>query len=500
MDKRSLLQQISFGARVAEDEGERLAAYFVETDQWKRVYDGEVDIVQGPKGSGKSAIYSLLLAREGELFDRNIIVVAAENPRGTTAFSGLVVDPPANESEFENLWKLYLLSLVADVLRDYGITNPDADFIINKLVQAQLMDPDAERKSLARRLRAVREYVRSLPSAASVEATLTVDPASGVAAFAGRIIFSEPTQTERESGYVSADELLRAANDALEAEQLSVWILLDRLDVAFADSRELEGNALRALFRVYVGLLGFEALRTKIFLRRDIWDRIFADGFREASHITRMTTITWGRIALLNLIIRRALNNDVAVEYYQCDRERVLSDVEEQEKVFHRLFPQQVEVGERKPDTLGWMLGRTRDGSGYTAPRELIHLLEAAREEQIHALELGRDEPSGEQIISATAIKDALPTVSESRLKQTLFAEYPEFKAALNGLENQKAEQTAETLAAIWKVDVEKAARRAQGLVEIGFFEERRDQGTYWVPFLYRSALQLVQGRAEGAV
>ncbi len=499
MDKKALLQQISFGARVAEDEGEQLAAYFVETDQWGRVYEGEVDIVQGPKGSGKSAIYSLLLAREGELFDRDIIVVAAENPRGTTAFSGLVVDPPADEAEFENLWKLYFLSLVADVLRDYEVRSPDADFIINTLVDAELLSSNAERKNLARRLGAVREYVREFAKIASVEGGVLVDPTSGISAVTGKVIFAEPTLAERQSGYVSADELLSAGDSALAAEGLSVWILLDRLDVAFADSRELEGNALRALFRVYVGMLGLQALKTKIFLRQDIWDRILADGFREASHITRMTKITWERVALLNLIIRRALNNQAALDYYECDRDATLADVAEQENVFHRMFPSQVEIGGRKPDTLGWMLGRTRDGSGYTAPRELIHLLEAAREEQIRALELGRDEPSGEQVISATAIKDALPTVSEARLKQTLFAEYPEFKAALTGLENQKAEQTAETLAAIWRVDVEKATKRAQALVEIGFFEERRDQGTFWVPFLYRSALQLVQGRAERA-
>jgi hypothetical protein len=40
---------------------------------------------------------------------------------------------------------------------------------------------------------------------------------------------------------------------------------------------------------------------------------------------------------------------------------------------------------------------------------------------------------------------------------------------------------------------------KAKELVDIGFFVERgtRDNPTYWVPFLYRDALHLVQGKAE---
>jgi hypothetical protein len=49
MDKLCLLTSISFGARVAEDEINELAKYFVETDQWSRMVKGEIDIVRGAK-------------------------------------------------------------------------------------------------------------------------------------------------------------------------------------------------------------------------------------------------------------------------------------------------------------------------------------------------------------------------------------------------------------------------------------------------------------------
>jgi hypothetical protein len=51
---------------------------------------------------------------------------------------------------------------------------------------------------------------------------------------------------------------------------INVWILLDRLDVAFAEHPDLEANALQGLFRVYLDLMGYEHVKLKIFLRSDI--------------------------------------------------------------------------------------------------------------------------------------------------------------------------------------------------------------------------------------
>ena len=100
MEKLALLKGLSFGARVAEDETGELARYFVETDQWTRIVKGEIDVVRGDKGAGKSAIYSLLITREGEFFDRSTLLVPGEKPRGTPVFQGIIAAPPAEEAEF----------------------------------------------------------------------------------------------------------------------------------------------------------------------------------------------------------------------------------------------------------------------------------------------------------------------------------------------------------------------------------------------------------------
>jgi hypothetical protein len=219
--------------------------------------------------------------------------------------------------------------------------------------------------------------------------------------FEGKVTLREPGSEQRKLGYVSADTLLERADRALGEEKIQFWIVLDRLDVAFADSPALEENALRALFRVYRDMAALENISLKIFLRDDIWARITSEGFREASHITKSITITWDVPSLLHLVVRRILHNEVIREFYKVDPAAVLTNVGEQKKLFYRVFPAQVDLGERKSTTIDWILTRTMDGTGKTAPREVIHLLSAARDEQLKLLEMGTPEPGGRRYLTA---------------------------------------------------------------------------------------------------
>jgi hypothetical protein len=172
----------------------------------------------------------------------------------------------------------------------------------------------------------------------------------------------------------------------------------------------------------------------------------------------------------------------------------------DQETFFYLAFPGQVDVGPNKPSTLEWMLSRTRDGSKVNAPRELIHFLNCLRDVQVKRFERG-DEPSpeGNQLFARVAFKEALPEVSRVRLEQTLYAEHPEQKPWLEKLRGEKTLQTPDTLGQIWALSIEDATVRAATLVTIGFFEQRgtKQAPEYWVPFLYREALDLIQGTAE---
>ena len=488
MTKAEILRQLSIGSRVAEDEVEQLSRYFVETDQWRRIFAGEVDVVFGSKGAGKSAIYTSLVGRLDDLFDRRIIVVAGENPRGTPAFGDIVDEPPTTEPEFVGLWKFYILGLLDQALDEWGIRSEETRRVRQQLVSAGLAPAAGGLRGLVRRMK---EYVSRLVNTQAIEGGVSFDPAGNPTGVTAKIILGEPSASQRALGLVSVDELIAICADTLEREGFTVWLVFDRLDVAFADSRQLEANALRALFKVYLHLLATDAVRVKIFLRTDIWRAVTEGGFREASHVTRELTIEWPEASLLNLVVRRLLQNDLLVERYGVVPEDVLRNSAAQRNFFNRLVPDQIDSG-RNPKTFEWMLGRVADGSRKAAPRELIHLLDQTRVVQLEMLERGEPEPEGEMLFSRQAFRDALPEVSRVRLQKTVYAEYPNLRGEVEALEGEKTNQSLRSLSEVWDEPENRTRGIADELVEIGLFERRGERGNpaYWVPFLYRPALE----------
>jgi len=498
LSKRTVLEQLNFGERIAEDEKDELANYFVETDQWARVASGAVDVIFGAKGAGKSAIYTTLMNRERELSDRGVITVSAENPRGSTVFSGLTSNPPTSEAEFVAIWKTYILTLLGSLVVDYGMQGKEAEEVKDVLVREQLLPPAGAK--LSTRLRIVWDWVKGALQRGSAEGGMALDPATQMPAGVSiKLSLGEPSTEQRRRGVLSLNALLDKCDSALKVNDLSVWILFDRLDVAFADSRALEANGIRALFRAYGDLRSLDNVGLKIFLRSDIWDEITADvGFREASHITKRLDIQWGPASLLNLVVKRLVKNGRALTFYGETEASVLESIESQRDFFDRIVPDQVDVG-KNPRTFDWILGRVMDGTRRTAPREVIHLLTEARNEQVTMMDRGEDEPSDQALLSRAALRAALDPVSRTRLEQTVYAEYPTEKPWIQKLEGQKTEQSLISLAETWNVTPQEAGSRAQRLRDIGFFELRgsREEPTFWVPFLYRLGLHMRQGSAD---
>ena len=422
--KRRVLEAASFGARVAEEEKEALARYFVATDQWKQLVAGDKDIVYGAKGAGKSALYALLVQRKEALFDEGVLVVPVEKLSGVPVFQSLAEDPPASEAEFVAIWKLYFLVLAASVLREWGVETPEAKRVYAALEEAGLLQP---RSAPAKILRGVRAYVKRIANPQTVETTVAVDVATGTPTATTRITLGEPAPHLEAAGYLSLDTLLEGADEALGALRFQVWLALDRLDVAFASREELERSALRAVFVAYRDMQALVNLRPKIFIRSDLWRRITEGGFREASHITRDLTLTWDRQSLLQLVVRRLLDNPEICELYGVVPNDVQTDALEQEAFIDRVFPPHVDP--QKPESaFDWMLRATEDGLEHSEPREVIHLLSALRDAQLKRWEVGQAPPAGEALFDAASFREALKTVSRVRLEQTLLAENPKLK------------------------------------------------------------------------
>jgi len=314
----------------------------------------------------------------------------------------------------------------------------------------------------------------------------------------GKIVFQDPDLEQQKQGFLSVDELLTMASSALISAGFDVWITIDRLDVAFDESTELEKNALRALFKAYRDLRDRKRITVKIFLRTDIWNRITQEGFREATHFSRDIHLNWNKASLSNLIVRRLLNNRKVVDLYGVEREKILSSTTDQEQFLARVLPEQVERGEKQSTTIDWLLKRTADGTNEAQPRDIILFLNSLGKEQNLRLERGDAVPSGESLFETSAFKEALPALSEYRVTKVLFAEYPNLRQYIDAMREQKTEHNLSSLCRLWNVKPDEAAAVARELRDIGFFEERSSQSpTYWVPFVYRPYLSMSQGKAD---
>lgn len=493
MDKLDILKSIDFGQPVAEQEAEKLDHYFVETNQWRQVYNDDVDVVYGPKGSGKSAIYSLINKHEPEFFQDNIVLRFAENPRGTTAFSDLQVDPPPSERAFVNLWKLYFLVLVGEHFQAYGTQTNHGKDVLMTLKESELLP---EEKMLKVILGRVKNYIAKYFNPHSFEPNATFnDSTGGITNIGLKIVFNEPDDNLSKKGAKSVDTLLSKANLELKETGFKIWFLLDRLDVAFTESPELEENALRALFKAYLDFLNYEYFKLKIFLRSDIWSKITKEGFREATHITKHTTIDWNRDSLLNLVVKRLMNSQKIITAYKEDKEVIFSDLLLQEDFFYRVFPRKVDSG-NNPDTLDWIIGRTKDSLGVSAPRDIINLVNGAIESQIKAFELGNDLTEGETLISRSSLKAGLTFASKEKTEKYLFAEYPDLRNYFEALRGNKSRHSIESLSQLWACPKSEAETVAKKIAETGFWTIDRTSNPYWIQFIFRDGLGLIQGTA----
>ena len=215
------------------------------------------------------------------------------------------------------------------------------------------------------------------------------------------------------------------------------------------------------------------------------------------AHITRTTTIEWNNRNLLNLIVRRALKNKVILDKYNVNAQQILSDHEEQYNFYYKMFPKQVDIGERQSDTFDWVLSRIRDGLNLTPPRELIHYYNETISCELREQEINNDKTEEPNLVSRSAIKNAAGAVSKVKTG-TLLSEYPQLTKFITALENKKAEHNATTLGEIWSINENNAFSTAMSLAEVGFFEQRaaKNDQLFKIPFVYRFDLNIIQGKA----
>jgi hypothetical protein len=486
---KKILASLNFGNSVAEFD-DSLEKYFVENQAFDDLINDKVDIVAGDKGTGKTALFQILNKRYGSIKAlAGVEVLAGFNPAGSPIFQKLVREQVLTEGQYASVWKAYVVALGGNWALDIAGRDhsPSFQLLAEMLDETGLMSKDDKPETIfAKIINAVQRTF--IPKEVAMEFTISE---TGVPIITPKISFGK--KEEQLTKEVSHDDALRLLDRCLGELGFSLWIVLDRLDEAFQGFPAVEIPALRALLRTYLDLLPYKNVRLKLFVRRDLLNRITEGGFVNLTHINeRKVEIKWEEADLLYLLCRRIRDNKDVMKLLAKENEPPISD----EELFYKIFPNKVDQATRKPTTWNWMMKRIRDGNKVYPPRNLIGLTKNARDEQLK-IEGRAPRPfvEGTPLITSEALRAALGSLSETRVQDTLLAEaIPQVSNYIQKFKKQRAEHNQVSLTAILGLQGEPLNYAVSQLVQIGFLEELKT--TWKVPMLYRDGLKITQGKA----
>lgn len=497
-DYKKLLLALDFGSSVAESDP-LLEEASIETSAFMQLAQDSIDLIRGTKGSGKSSLF-IIFSRKGMadflLEKYNIVIVNGVEPQGDPVFQAFHDNfKQLDEIEFQNFWRIYIISLIDK----YVIENSQLDSL-----KSRCSSEIAEFKEKCRKSRIPQIEQKSklwdivglvLKVCTSLKLVQEVDPKTG--AMTTTIQYS-PALSSSGTGTSKTPIFLTEIHDSLlkilEKANLNVWVMLDRLDEVFARRAKVEKVALRALLQTTRSFIT-PRIRIKVFIRDDIIDHITEEnGFTGLSHITARASdvLDWSVEDILYLITKRLFLNASISNYYSIDFKGIEKSEAYRKEAFYKIFPPQVETGEKQASTLDWIYSHCQDGKGVVTPRDVIDLLNFARSRQN---ELFTSQPIEQEfLISSDAIKYGFTRLSERKLDVYLKAEFPHFRSELELLQGTKSEHNKRSLTKIF--GGERVDNIIKNFCSIGILLYQPSSDSYKIPFLFRPALKLKQGKA----
>lgn len=501
-----LIKSIDFGSSIAESDN-LLEAARVETSAFTDLLNDRVDLIPGTKGSGKSALFRIVVDFLPDfLLDQRKVVVAhgVQNP-GDPVFQAFNSEfSKLNEHEFVSFWCIYLVSLAHE------------QFIKGERYSKYLSP--AAREINAFRLACQNANIPEIKAKKSLysilEWTLHV-----LSKWRPKIKYKSPeigeievdlfgqqmTQATKQDNDESNEALPRYVKDiketleaVLEKSKLSLWLMIDRLDEIFPRRSQLERTALRGLLRA-MRFFESDAIRVKVFLRDDMLDQVVrgSEGFTALTHITarQADTLRWTEDQILSMVVKRLfVANQKPANYLKVDRKRLEASSEYREQTFYRVFPRTVHRGPKQTTTLRWLCSRCADGRGVVTPRDVIDLLGRAKQRQQDEFTANPDGTS-DYIIGPGALQYGLEELSSRKRQTYLQAEFPHLWGHIEKFVGGKTEYDEAALQRVLSKDWKPVA---DDLVSIGLLAKKTSRGktVFSIPYLYRHGLELTRGKA----
>jgi hypothetical protein len=295
------ITKLFLGASAAENEYLDLSKYYIQTDEFQRVLRGEVQVIAGRKGSGKSALFFQV---RNKLRNNRQNVVLDLNPEGfqLRKLKKLVLDhleEGTREHTITAFWEYMLLLEIAQKLLENDRVRHLRDHTLRDLYQAldevYRSDPFVSHGDFAERLLRLTE---------------------GIEERFEEVIHSSPEgeflSREKVTEFIYKHDLPKLRKSVVEylERKEDVWVLFDNLDKGWA----AHGVDASDLLSVKCLLNAFTKLRHDlkrreidffgvVFIRNDVYE-LLIDSIPDRGKISK-ALLDWTDPDLLREVLRR---------------------------------------------------------------------------------------------------------------------------------------------------------------------------------------------------
>jgi hypothetical protein len=485
MEKVNLLRRLEIGSVVAEQDS-LLSRCFVKHPVLDEFIFDRKDIILGAKGSGKSALWKAIKDAQESYEDlKDVLLCPVTNPSGDPEFRG-VLAAIASESfpgaeDLRVAWRIYFLSQLWKASEPVLAELWEEREIKSSMNKYGILPEEGDTFS--------RFFAYAISKARALR-RLDLKWKEG--------IFFEFDEVSLMAGgselAIPFNDLMTQIDNSLKEVGKKVWLVLDRLDEIVLGDEEKENRVLKGLLLAFREMCDYENAKIKIFLRDDVYNRVTSIGqFPALTHVRSKATvpIRWELEDLRHLIVRRLLANELIKE--RVGNTDVLSHTSaDRKRIYYLFFPEKVDQG-RSAEGFKWIVDRITDGNGISTPRDLLSVVDTARQYQIEQINRDSLNLPGDQLFTEDTLRKSVRKVAKDNLETRIFAEYPDLKDHIRAFENRKADHNQESLKNIlgdnWQTILER-------LKNVGFLYKRTRKGidVWTVPFFYSFALDIKRG------
>ncbi|MBC1312492.1 ParA family protein, partial [Trichormus variabilis PNB] len=468
----TIIESLQFPEVNAADT-EHLGLIFQRTTDFEKFLDDTTCLIRGRKGTGKTALYSLFLKHKsvgqklahGRL-DNTVFLSAhgrfKESRPSRDEFQVIHRHLQQNHGTWESFWRAYLL------LRCH---------------QEKLFKFPRNNK-----FSRLKEIINKLPTEGwqyeSTQALLQMSTHSDL-----RLIVKD---------------LINIIHQEAKNKSQKLWFLYDDLDEDFRQAGEVRQQAITGLFQLIQSCDAnrLTAIRFKVFLREDIWNRLIFDN---RSHFNgRDILLQWTRVDFLRLALRQVIQSQdfknlvdkfspIAVESIDQASEEVI------DKALELLWGSRRRTGDKAKYVSRWVYERLTDSSDTTFPRSLSILLEGAKEQELSYKGKSSIQPPTDRLLRSKSLELGLKKASEKRCDE-IREEYPDLAKFFESLKHKSAFLTQDELRTIWQEsahDIADFEEFTSFLREIGIIEWREKEKRYKVADIYVYGFEMIR---QGAV